>query len=371
MQNTVFKWLPSPKIPALTTLGLVLLSACTDTSDRTAGLQCYNPAVAVLLDRGTAVTKTNLHQTQFDDFLKGYQPTSAEISLEEKALILHLEQKIKQATHFTGSASAAESYSDPIDLMEEIMANDEVNNFTLARSQMEYAIENHIGCRYSNQNVKISHDDDGDGNATSFNYLIDYNFVPVTSEGNEPFVSRTIIEFGSGAIPETLNDTTDIFYSAAASITTYSAATFTSFGYMTPQSVIASWSLSETESLTISKDYKTENRDSVEYTLSTGMDFEGIDLDVIDKPVKRLKFVIDYGASPDAGTKVEIFTSDFERALVGPNGRILRDPTASELEQLETDFPEWNPARYKDPNYDADAPIPAFAYTGTRLPHRQ
>ncbi|PID43641.1 MAG: hypothetical protein CSA52_02740 [Gammaproteobacteria bacterium] len=359
----------SPVRLTLVSIGLLVLSACSKTSDRAAGPECYNPAVAVLLDRGTATTRTRLEQTQFDDFLKGYQPANAELPSEESALILLLEQKIRQATRFTGPAHAPESYSNSIDLIEEIIANDEVNNFTLARSQMEFAIENNIGCRYSNQNVKISYDDDGDGNLTTLNYLIDFNFVPVTSEGNEPFVSRTLVQFGAKSTTEDPNDTTDIFYSSAASITTYPVDTFTSFGYMTPKSVVASWSLSETESVTITKDYESKKQDSVEYTLSAGFALEGSDLTRFDELIKRVKFIARYAPGPD--TTVDIFLSDFESALSGPNGEIVKDPTADELKQLQADYPDWVAEKYRDPGYDGDSPVPAFTYKGTSLPRRQ
>ncbi len=346
------------KALALTVLTgtLATLTACSSTSDGSNALQCPNPAIPIDYPRDTLEVQDNLERYQFDDFLTGVQPSTAIAGTPTDTLLSHLLTKVQQASNFTGTAAAPESYTNSIDVLEEIIATDELSNLTTARSQMRFAIDNNIGCRYNNQSVRIN-----DG-TTALQYLVDFNFVPVTSEGNDPFVSRTIVEFGT-ATPseEDPGNASNLFFSGAASLTTYDAATFTMTGYNTPRSVIASWSLAETESVTINKDYTTKKQDEVEYVIDEGVMLEGI-----NETLKRIKFVVDYTTA-----NVMLYTSDFKSAIFSPQGEIVKDPTTEQLEQFQAEFPDWVAEVYEDPGYDGELATPFATFSGSQVSHRQ
>lgn len=342
-------------LSALTGL-LATLTACSSTSDgQTNALQCPNPAIKIDYPRDTLKVESNLERYQFDDFLRASAPRTTLDNPNALALLDFLTGKIKQATNFTGTAASPESYTNSMDLLESIIATDELSNLTTARSQMRYAIDNNIGCRYNNQNVQIN-----DG-THEFRYLVDFNYVPVTSEGNDPFVSRTLVEFGtSNNSEEDPGNASDLFFSGAASLTTYDPASFTQQGYNTPRSVIASWSLGETESVTINKDYQKTKQDEVEYSNETATTVEPL-----TEPVKRVKFVVDYRSA-----EVRIFTSEFRTAVYGPTGEILQDQTKEQLAALQEANPTWVAVNYEDPGYDGESPTPRLRYEGIEVSHR-
>ena len=160
-----------------------------------------------------------------------------------------------------------------------------------------------------------------------FRYLVDFNYVPVTSEGNDPFVSRTLVEFGtSNNSEEDPGNASDLFFSGAASLTTYDPPALPSRATTPHARSLPPGASVKQGSVTINKDYQKTKQDEVEYSNETATTVEPL-----TEPVKRVKFVVDYRSA-----EVRIFTSEFRTAVYGPTGEILQDQTKEQLAALQS-----------------------------------
>jgi hypothetical protein len=348
-----------------------LLAGCSEEEGAGAGegieVSCFNPAETVDLVRSTWTVSEDLEYTQADDVLKSMQPSPVANDASDTAQLLknYLQTQTMAAVGIEGEAQAATTYTNALDLIEEIIADNEVANFTVGRAMVAGCASVDVPTRYNNKSVTVRHTD---GRAP-MSYLVDYNYSGSPEAGDIEYVTRTLWEFSRSVenTEENPEEATTLAASSSLSVTTYQKDLFTTTGYMKPSSVIASWSGSSGSSVSIYKDYDQVFKDTAEYVNPDGFTLS----DSLGK-LKRLKIRVNY----QTGT-AEVFVSDFIVALAVVNMNdeitdiILKDITDDELKVLFEKNPDWKlVGTYKDPGYDGESATPLTTYTGTLLPHR-
>lgn len=398
----------------ITVVIALTLTACSgegeiDTS--TGAVSCFNIAepAALALDSFT-VTET-LQYAVADDILKGMQPNADNANEVAAGIVQFLEDRLRENTGFEGEPEAVTSYTNNLDIMEQILAENKIQNITAGREMVKGCKETGSPIRYNNANIEVTKVDESGETVDTLNYLVDYNYSeppqlidedPTTEERN-PIFTRTIMEFtGVSRDPNSNPDeSTDVVGGSVISLASYDPDQFQAMDYIQPTSMFAAWSADseeatvhekdddrdnngnliyedcigkydgKKESLTLYKDFNTLFEDTIEYANSDGID----SLPGLDK-VGRIKLTIDYLTG-----EIEIFTSSYVSAITGPTGEFLADVSDKELCHLFVENTQWNAEVMTDSNYelvvskDPEAPIlppvPIATYTGTIVPHRQ
>lgn len=347
----------------------ILLSGCSEEEDRPGtgdAVACFNNAEPVFQTHDSWVVSSNLNRSQGDDILKGMQPdaTASDITETGAALELYLVDRFREILGFEGEPAAVTSYRNPLDFIEDVIAEDEVFNFINGRQMVSGCAQTDTPIRYNNQKVIFSN---ADGSSTLF-YLVDYNYSGGTGADGNHHITRILQEYSQSDqnLDDNPGEATTLASNTSTSLTTYNTNSFTANGYMRPSSVFANWNESKS-SLTILKDYDTKYADSVEY-----INPDGFTVTESLGQIKRLKLNVGYQTGI-----VELFTSDFKTAysVIDINDQvtdiILYDVTDAELLTLFKDNSDWKAViPYRDPGYDGETPTPLTTYTGTLLPSR-
>ncbi|MCG8614404.1 MAG: hypothetical protein MI864_28160 [Pseudomonadales bacterium] len=367
----------------------LVLTGCGSSGSSVEPSSCSDPSLRVNYGRGTFRVTENLSRTYFDDFLKGSRASDDSQSESGQLLLAFLTEKIMVATGASGDPGSVNSYNNPLDLIEEAIANDEIANINDGRRMIQQSIADGVSCVYNNNHIVgnkgvfIQAED----SELEYRYTIDFRNTVNSTNPNGDFVTRTIVETTSTQDGSPVDDNLSLQTGATFSSATYSASTFAAQGYDTPWTLIGSFATNDTASATIEKDFLTHNTDTAEYA-----DEEAFTPAPTVDPVKRLKFVIDYSS-----TEVSIYTSSFIDALEWrctegstacattlngetlTNGTILFDPSEeliSSIRQLQrdsqfvSDNPEWEVVNYEDPDYDTLDAEPLETYIGTPVLNR-
>ncbi len=347
-----------------------ILAGCSEEENRPGtGVEvaCFNTAATVNYTRESWAVTENLQRTQGDDILKSMQPDSSANDASETAIVLknYLQSQMKVVLGLEGEPESATSYLNSLDLIEEVIAKDEVFNVISGRQMVSGCAQSNVAIRYNNKDFTLNHA----GGGLPLSYLVDYNYSNGADIDGNKYITRTLWEFSQS------NETTDeapesatvLASNSALSLTTYRADLFTNEGYMTPSSVIASWSDASGSDISIYKDYDTYFKDTAEH-----VDSRGFTPSESLGTLKRIKIRVSYQTGV-----ADVFISDFVSAYSVVDKQdnvtdiILKDVTGEELNQLFKDNPEWKAVvPYKDPGYDGDNATPLTSYTGTLLPHR-
>lgn len=328
---------------------------------------CFDLPDTAYLTCSTWTVSDDLSRTLGDDILKSMQPAPAANDASETAYLLksYIQTKLMDALGVEGEAHAATGYTNALDLIEKVIANDEVANFTAGREMITSRANLNIPARYNNKNVTVRHTD----GRTPMSFLVDYNYSGDSDTNGIKYITRTLWEFSRSGESKAENpvDATSLEFNSSLSLTTYRADLFSATGYLQPSTVIATWSNSSGSDVSIYKDYDQEFNDTSEYVSANSFT-----LDETLGSLKRIKIRVSYQTGI-----AEVFVSEFisAYAVINMNDEvtdvILKDITPEELDELFVQNPEWKGVLpYNDPGYDGEAATPLTTYTATLLLHR-
>lgn len=360
---------------------LAILSGCgmEDT-----GPSAINPADDVNLVFSTfnltdENEQSNLRHTQFWDFYRGIEPATDNEDHQAVANVLRDHINVFIGGVRQPDASAYSLVRNPVDLMNQVIASNEVANFDAGRSYISDRIDASTAGRYNTrsngalirfEDQEATNDNDHLANRTWIYPTLDWLYMPNGSEdpnnadrpegfessGGDEKVYRTIqyvarTEDNEDVVPPQLK--------SALTGTQFDALSFSEVGYNDPEATHADYTSRSFGSIELRKDYLSGKYDTLYWrgivtTDNNGDEQSNLDegnrMVILGEPADCVRVELDYPMST-----ATVYTSNDE-----PNA--LPDPTDEDPDQTKP-----NPAHCGNQEPGDEA----ITYSTQAIPERQ
>lgn len=298
--------------------------------------------------------------------LAGLIPAEA-VSTEVSNAIDAMNTSLKEYAGYEGDESAITSTRNELDILENLIASHDVEEFEKAKQAMRVGVESNEVRGYNNRIVILESKDEAD--TDKFYYIVDYNYAPSTG-----LLTKTI-----GASIQVLDQSTqsNLNLFTAIRVANLNTDTFSEEHYNQPLSE-ESFFGNDTFGVQVSANYES-NKDYGEITSQTAFS-----LNQDEATYKRMRIEVDYDTR-----EVNIYLSDFVNAFYDTSGNIIKDPNTEAQEALVNEYDDFcktheedekciDPVNryYFDDEYrrveagNTGTPTPKFTYTGSAVAWR-